>query len=508
MESITNLLSLSRHKAGKSVAVPLRGNGGLPRTMKTTGKWGKLVSPYCRGTTARSFLALTMATTLSVGGCTSSGLPAHELICGPGTHAFGNACLSDSPNGASCGPGTHLVGDECLPDPSDGGVPRDMANGGALVNDLAPDPLNADLAPIEQGNRAVSWQIDPAHSGGQPNTTLRPPLVRLWSYDTGGPVGYPIVSDGRVFITSGISGAAGARIAALDSETGNRSWGPISLGGAHVGGATASYDVTLARLFVMNGDGVVQAMNPVNGSELWSKQASTSGDQVGSLVSQSGLLFVPQQWNLAVWDGATGAPRWTGGEGASPMVTAVCPSAVYSCSVGGGVVASDPSSGAQLWVHMPNGDGGGGCFTVLGGNRVYAYDWADPPITLDPTIGNVEGGFTGPAAPAFDDERSYFLIGENLEAHDATSNAVLWSFAGDGTLDTQPIAGGGYVYVGGSSGMLYALDSNGQVVYSELLPSPLTPANNFLTGAPTGFAIAEDKLFISAGTTLYAYTNN
>src|SRR5262249_46170918 len=150
-------------------------------------------------------------------------------------------------------------------------------------------------------------------------------------------------------------------------------------------------------------------------------------------------------------------------------------------------------------------DGGGGCFTVLGGSHVYAYDWADPPITLDPVTGTVGGSFTGPTAPAFDAGRAYFMIGHNLEAHDA-NNVVLWTFAGDGTLDTQPIRGGGYVYVGGSSGMFYALDGTGQVSYSEKLPSPLTAASGFIGDTPSGFAIAEDKLFISAGTTLYAYT--
>jgi outer membrane protein assembly factor BamB len=176
--------------------------------------------------------------------------------------------------------------------------------------------------------------------------------------------------------------------------------------------------------------------------------------------------------------------------------------------VGGGVMANDPASGAMLWMHSASGDGGGGCLTVLGGDRLYAYDWADPPLVLNPGNGSVEGGFTGPTAPAFDTDRAYFLMGTNLEAHDA-NNTVLWTFAGDGTLDTQPIAGGGYVYVGGSSGMLYAVDKDGQVAYSDQLPSPLTAGSDFVNGsAPSGFAIAEDKLFVSAGTILYAYSSN
>jgi outer membrane protein assembly factor BamB len=456
----------------------------------------------------RSFVALSfVAFTVTVGGCGRSGIPLDD----------------GSPDGVTCGPGTHLVGNECLPGaPSDAGVPGGggggfgggggggFGGGGGGPADFGL-PANADLAPIPQGDRATTWQIDPAHSGAQPGTRLKPPLKQLWSYDTGGPVGYPIVTDGRVYITSGITGSSGARVAALDASTGRRVWGPIALGGGYVGVATASYDVSLGRLFVMNGDALVEALDPADGHPFWTKQMAAFAGEIGPLVSQSGLLFVPQQWTLLVLDGKSGATRWMGGEGASPMAAAVSSYAVFTCMVGGGVMANDPWTGRQLWLHAPNGDGGGGCLTTLGGDRLYAYDWADPPLVLDPTNGNVARGWTGPSAPAVDAVagRAYFLIGTNLEAHDVSSDAVLWTFAGDGMLDTQPIAGGGYVYVGGSSGMLYAVDKDGQVAFTDKLPTALTASSSFVNGtAPSGFAIAEDKLFVSAGTVLYAYANN
>lgn len=461
----------------------------------------------------RSTVAYSFAVFMLVAGCGRSGVPLDG--CEPGTLG----CSGGTPNGVTCGPGTHLVGEECLPNaPTDAGVPiggggTGGSGGGGGTGGPADFglPPNPDLAPIPQGDRATTWQIDPGHSGAQPSTKLQPPLERLWSYDTGGPVGYPIVTDGRVFITSGITGAAGARVTALDAETGSRAWGPIALGGAYAGVATASYDVSLGRLFVMNGDALIEALDPRDGHAFWSKQMASFVSEIGPLVSQGGLLFVPQEWTLVVLDGTSGATRWMGAEGASPMAAAVSPAAVFTCMVGGGVMANDPWTGAKLWLHSPNGDGGGGCLTVLGGDRLYAYDWADPPLVLDPTSGNVVGGWTGPVAPAVDVAagRAYFLIGKNLEAHDARSNTVLWTFAGDGTLDTQPIAGGGYVYVGGSSGMLYAVDKDGQVAFSDKLPAALTPSSSFVGGnAPSGFAIAEDKLFVSAGTILYAYANN
>jgi hypothetical protein len=433
----------------------------------------------------------------------------------------------ESVGGVICGPGTELYGDECLPA---GSVPRDMSVGGGgggsggfgggvggggggggsggFGGGGGGAPTNQDLAVSPQGDRATTWQIDPAHSGAQPNTQLHPPLKQLWSYDTGGPVGYPIVTDGRVFVTSGITNTPGSRIAALDSNSGSRVWGPVSLGGQYAGIPTAAYDVSLARLFVMNGDGLVEALNPSNGNSIWSKQVGGGFNETGPLVAQAGLLFVGQEWNLAVLDGSGGGMRWSGAVGAAPMAMAVTPFAVYTCAVGGYVMASDPGSGAQLWEHAGGGDGGGGCVTAVAGNRLYAYDWADTPLVLDPSNGSLEGGFSGPAPPVVDSDRAYFLVGVNLEAHDVDNNSVLWTFAGDGTLDTQPIAGGGYVYIGGSSGMLYGLDRDGQIAFSAMLPSALSSASSFLDGPPSGFAIAEDKLFVSAGTFLYAYGNN
>jgi outer membrane protein assembly factor BamB len=447
---------------------------------------------------------LLFAATVVVGGCGRTGL------------AIGGAG-----GGVTCGPGTHLVGTECLPGGSggaNGGGGGDGTGGGGGSGTGAggggggdgggsgDGGVSGDMSPPPQGDRATSWQIDPAHSGGQPNTRLRPPLARLWSWDAGGSLSYPLVSDGRVFVTSAIGGANGSRVTALASGTGGVVWGPIALGGAYAGIATSSYDVSLTRLFVMNGDGLVSALDPATGRAYWTKQLGAFAGEIGPLVSQAGLLFVPQEWNLVVLDGKSGATRWMGAAGASPMATAVTPFGVYTCAVGGYVSANDPASGVALWQHAGSGDGGGGCYTVLGGGRLYAYDWADPPLVLDPSTGSVDGAFSGPVAPAVDGDRAYFLIGKNLEAHDA-NNTVLWTFAGDGTLDTQPIAGGGYVYVGGSSGMLYAVDETGQVAFSDLLPSPLGAATDYVSSSGSGFAIAEDKLFVSAGTSLYAYAS-
>jgi len=340
----------------------------------------------------------------------TSGLPFEDqtpggVFCGPGTHLYGSECLPDGP-GTSGGAGSGSGGSGGFG--GSGGGMRDMASGNDGGNQGG--PATGDMAVPPIGDRAVAWQIDPAHSGGQPNTRLRPPLVRLWSYDAGGPISYPLVSDGRVFVPSG---GGGSYIAALDSVTGARLWGPIALGGSYNQAASAAYDVALARLFVQNANGMVEALDPATGTSFWTEQLSAF--EVGAITAQGGLLFVPGDWSTTVLDGKSGAMRWNGGFSGTPNAPALTPSAVYTCAIGGYVGANDPATGARVWTHAGGGDGGGGCFTVVGAGHVYFADWADAPVVLDANIGSVVGSFPGAEPPAIDGKHAYFLVGPNLQ---------------------------------------------------------------------------------------------
>src|SRR5205807_1436882 len=90
-------------------------------------------------------------------------------------------------------------------------------------------PLRATAAGSDD---AVSYRIDPAHSGAQPGDTLAPPLIQRWSVDLGGNVSYPLIAGGRIFVTAADANY-GSRLYALDPGTGATLWGPVELGGTY-----------------------------------------------------------------------------------------------------------------------------------------------------------------------------------------------------------------------------------------------------------------------------------
>src|SRR5262249_11983446 len=81
--------------------------------------------------------------------------------------------------------------------------------------------------PEPEGSVAVAYQIDAAHTGAQLKANLRLPLARRWSRDLGSTgISYPLVANGRVFIT------VDTQLFALDARDGALAWGPLELGGA------------------------------------------------------------------------------------------------------------------------------------------------------------------------------------------------------------------------------------------------------------------------------------
>ncbi len=76
------------------------------------------------------------------------------------------------------------------------------------------------------GSDAVAYQIDPAHTGSQSDGPL-PPLARRWSRDLGGPISYPLIAEGKVFVIVASPPEWGTKLYALDEETGATVSGPV-----------------------------------------------------------------------------------------------------------------------------------------------------------------------------------------------------------------------------------------------------------------------------------------
>jgi outer membrane protein assembly factor BamB len=156
-----------------------------------------------------------------------------------------------------------------------------------------------------------------------------------------------------------------------------------------------------------------------------------------------------------------------------------------------------PATGEVIWSTNTGCEGGGGATPVVGGGKVFA------PIgvasyagnTYDAESGAVLGAFNYSTLPAVTSSNAYALSASTLRGLVLSSNQVLWSFAGDGGLMNSPVVVNNYVFVGSSSGTLYALDATSGTVQKTWS----------LGTAPTALSAGDGLLIVPAGNTVNAF---
>jgi outer membrane protein assembly factor BamB len=394
---------------------------------------------------------------------------------------------------------------------SDGGV-RDAVTtldvASLDVASLDARPSDA-FVPVPVPGSAVAYHIDVAHTGNQPSTTLHPPLARRWSVDLGGAVSYPLIVGNRVFVTVGDDTTfTGGALHALDLATGAPSWGPIDIPGTQVW-LNAAYDQ--GRIYVVNFDGRMSAFDAQTGTLLWAVNLPGQYAFTSPPTATAGMVFIDGAGSgntVYGVDGATGAVKWTrevnGGEHQSPAVSANGVFIVYACL---GVDAFSPIDGTRIWFHNGSCIGGGGQTAALYDSRVWARDhFAGMNVMLDIATGAELGEFAGGPIPAFHDRRGFFLVGGTLQARDVDSGEIKWSFIGDGTLVTAPIVANGVVYVGGSSGNVYAVDETmGAMLWSNTVGVEIPAPTEFTPHPLNGLAVGSDSLLVPANHRLVCY---
>jgi outer membrane protein assembly factor BamB len=117
------------------------------------------------------------------------------------------------------------------------------------------------------------------------------------------------------------------------------------------------------------------------------------------------------------------------------------------------------------------------------------------------------GTFDADVIPAFHGKRGFFLSKATLTARDVPAQTAAWSFKGDGMLTTAPIVVNGNVYIGSTSGMLYALDEkSGDVVWStDGGNGILAPFETIESPTIAGLAAGGGALIVPAWQHLAAY---
>jgi outer membrane protein assembly factor BamB len=368
---------------------------------------------------------------------------------------------------------------------------------------------------ILPGDAATAYQIDAQHTGTQPSDPLSPPLRRRWSVDLGaGIVSYPVIADGKVFVTSvpcsPPASCNGSTLYALDQLTGQLVWGPIPLGGTLGTFSAATWDG--GRLFVLNGDGLLRAFDDLTGTLIWSKSYGTNqGTYAGAPVARNGILYIKAALagtgSLIAVREIDGSAAWGNADGygdhGAPAVTG---DAIY-------VVREDAQPtkidlfGSTRWQHAgaPYGDH----TPAVAGSAIYGRQPSyagDNGFTWNTQNGEIAGAFTASVAPAIDGSLGSFTSVRILQEESLPDNHIQWEFAGDGGLSSAPLTAGGIVYQGSVSGAVYALDqATGHVLWSGDAGAPILAPDEHNPTQLTGMGIGQGLLVVPASTRVTAF---
>ena len=315
------------------------------------------------------------------------------------------------------------------------------------------------------------------------------PVVR-WTFPATGSVSSNIAVAGDLVLAPSDDGL----LHALGIEDGRERWS--FAGAAPMKGPLAIGD----RAWVADGAGVVHAMTLPDGKSLW--------DSTSSYAAPSDLTVVDDRLYLGTRDGAvvamdaaSGREVWRQTIGTSPIhAPAVANGTIVVASDAGDAKALDPATGAVRWTTHVS-DAGIGTPVIAGdlvfigagadsaGSRLVAFDlasgaerWHDDRFLAAPAIAGDVAYATGPDGL--------------VSAVDRATGAVRWTGSLDGNLRAPAVAGDG-VYV--SADRLHQVVALDQATGGELWRVDIDGAN------PCCIGVARGLVFVGTSTgTVYA----
>ena len=361
-------------------------------------------------------------------------------------------------------------------------------------------------------DQARAFQVNTAHSGSITSPGLAPPLRQKWSINFGDFISYPIIADGRVFVTVKHSGPLyDSQVYAIDAASGAILWS-FNLTGESLWSALTYEN---GRLFASTHEGGLRCFDAATGTVFWT--ISVGGPYMSPPTAVQGVVYLSGRGYVWAFSQNTGNFLWrtpvNNSEGSSPVVTDEAVYVSYSCQQ---VYKLNRASGAQIWAYTINCTGLGGKTGILHNGRLYARDLVSDYL-YDSQTGSILDTFSSQveSAPAYSGNMGFFLHGAprfgqvgTLEGRDqSNNNALVWSFIGDGYLQSGLLVVNNIVYVGSARGKLYGLDTaTGQVVWSTTAGNSIPYPDEYSGGRPpTGLAAAAGLLVIPTDTTLVAY---
>lgn len=363
-------------------------------------------------------------------------------------------------------------------------------------------------AAAHAATQATAYQLDAAHSGYSADAGVVPPLAVRWQVDFKQATSYPLIADGRVFAIVRNESAYGTVLHALDAGTGRELWSR-ALGGTYYWSGQA---YGAGRVYTVNGDGQMQALDPTTGATIWITQLPGQYSFSSEPTYYDGIVYTGGAGSggtLYAVDAATGTVLWSrsvaNGDHSSPAVDAQRVYVSYSCP---NVYAFERKTGAPAWSSNPGCSGGGGRTPVLGAGRLFVRDPAESGTVFDATTGQIVGSFPVGPAPVIAGDLAIVVNDGIVRTQNARTGAPGWTWAPeDGSKVTAaPIAAGGVVFAGTSSGGLVALDlQSGRPVWAGALGAEVSAPDEHNVSSPVaGLAAGEGLLVVPSGTRLVA----
>jgi outer membrane protein assembly factor BamB len=384
----------------------------------------------------------------------------------------------------------------------------------------------AGSASADPGALAVAYQINVAHSGVQTDGALTPPFGLRWRVTLPAQVSYPLIAEGKVFVTAASSMDNATRtpvLYALDQASGRTLWSQsLPLGWPR---ANAAYDN--GRIFVSGTDpvccqdGVALAYAADTGTLLWRTKLPWQYATTAAPTAANGVVYVSGSGSgdtlfaLSEDDGHILASQaWAGGDQSSPALSEGAVFVSYACNQAYGFAQTTLT---PLWHYSTFCSGGGGKTTVYADGRVYTRDYYGS-LVLDAATGALLRTYEPQGvriyAPAVDSTSLFATYAAGSLSAESLDGTTLWSFAGEGYLSTTPLiinsGSDRFVIVGSGLGRLYALDAaSGREVWSTDVGAPITGADEQNASEPlAGLAAGQGLIAVPAGKTLSAYASD
>ena len=362
-------------------------------------------------------------------------------------------------------------------------------------------------------DRSVTWQNNTAHDGYDSASSLVTPLTLKWNRDLTASgvvvISYPLIAQGSVFVTTTTTANVNTLIA-LDEHTGATIWSRDLTGDCCF--ANAAYDS--GKLFVIKTNGLMTAFDAATGTLLWSVSLPDQYFFTSPPTAVNGVVFTGGAGSggtVYAVDETNGTVLWTmsvaNGDHSSPAVVDGNMYVSYACPQS---YAFNATSGQELWHHSSCCEGGGGKTPVVHAGQVYVRDDfcdATTGLVLDANTGTVTGGFNSDRPPAFIRNLGVFFQEGTLVGVDISSGQQLWSFAGDGGLQSAPLIVNQTIYIGSSSGMLFGLNTSGQQIWSIDVGAPIPAPDEQNPPPTTGLGAGDGLLVVPTESTISAYGN-